>query len=102
MDLKRRLIEQPDQVERNQQQHGEPINANDRLEQLLQELSDDKDQAVNNKQEPPAENLPDPENPPVPVNPAILENLQNAENLQNTGKSACPAGESWGPTTTWP
>ena len=100
MDLKRRLIEQPDQVERNQQQHGEPINANDRLEQLLQELSDDKNQAVNNKQEPPSENLPDPENPPVPVNPPILENQQNAKNLQNPGKSARPARENVGSTTT--
>ena len=79
------LIEQPDQEERNQQQHGEPIKANDLREQLLQELRDDKDQAVNNKQEPSAENLPDPENPPVPVNPPILENQQNAENLQNPG-----------------
>ena len=83
--LERRLIKQPDQVERNQQQHGEPNNTNDRREQLLQELSDDEDQAANNHHEPPAENPPDPENHPVPENPHSPENLQNAENLPNTG-----------------
>ena len=92
MDLKRRLIEQPDRVERNQQQHGEPINANDRGEQLLQELSDDKDQAANNKQEPPAVRSGESSYP--------VKLAKRGESAK-PGISACPAGESWGSTTTW-
>ena len=65
-DLKFKFIEQLDQVERNQQQHGEPNNGNDRREQLMQELSDDEDQAANNQQEPPEENSSVGQNPPPP------------------------------------